>query len=80
VSISRRTGAGGHTWPTTCSFNASPVPTPSVKRPPVRTALVAAACATTAGCMRVVGQLTAEVIGRSVTWLSAPIMDHANGA
>jgi len=42
-----------------CSFSASPVPTPRKKRRGIITAAVAAACAITAGWMRVVGQVTA---------------------
>jgi hypothetical protein len=55
-SISIRAAASGHAAPATCSFNASPVPTPSTNRPPVISADVAAACATTAGWMRTVGR------------------------
>ena len=43
------------------------------------TAPVAAAWAITAGWVRTVGQVTAVVMGRVVTRLSAPIMDHTNG-
>ena len=42
-------------------------------------ALVAAAWATIAGCVRIVGQVTAVVTGRSQTWLTAPITLHTNG-
>lgn len=56
-----------------------PVPTPSRKRPSVITALVAAACATTAGWMRTVGQVTAVSTGRDTASDSAPITDHTNG-
>jgi hypothetical protein len=62
-----------------CSFSASPVPTPSRKRPSVITALVAAACATTAGWIRTVGQVTAVSTGRDTASDSAPITDHTNG-
>ncbi len=64
-----------------CSLSASPLPTPSVKRPSSSTADVAAACATIAGWMRTVGHVTAVVTCiRSVAWAtSAPIIDHTNG-
>jgi hypothetical protein len=62
-----------------CSLSASPEPTPSWNRPSCSTALVAAAWATTAGCRRTVGQVTAVVTGRRQTWLSAPIIDQTNG-
>ena len=42
----------------------------------VPTALVAAACATNAGCTRMVGQVTAVVTGRLHTCDSAPTTDH----
>ena len=43
------------------------------------TALVAAACAITAGWMRTVGQVTPVVTGRTdVACASAPITDHTN--
>ncbi|CAM5721275.1 hypothetical protein SFUMM280S_01260 [Streptomyces fumanus] len=78
-SISSRTRAGGQAPPTTCSLSASPEPTPSRNRPPVITALVAAAWATTAGWMRTVGQVTAVSIGSDTACDSAPITDHTNG-
>jgi hypothetical protein len=62
-----------------CSLSASPDPTPRAKRPPVKIALVAAACAITAGWIRIVGQVTAVMIGRSVACAIAPITDHTNG-
>ena len=40
---------------------------------------MAAAWATIAGWIRIVGQVTAVVTGRSVTWPRAPITDHTNG-
>ena len=43
------------------------------------TALVAAACATIAGWIRIVGQVTAVVTGSVQTWLIAPIIDQTNG-
>ncbi|CAM5416151.1 hypothetical protein SGLAM104S_06932 [Streptomyces glaucescens] len=78
-SISSRTSAGGQAWPRMCSLRASPEPTPSRKRPFVITALVAAACATTAGWIRTVGQVTAVSIGSDTACESAPITDHTNG-
>ncbi len=48
-----------------CSLSASPVPTPKPNRPSSIEAAVAAACATTAGWIRSVGQVTA-VWSRSV--------------
>ena len=47
--------------------------------PPSSTAEVAAAWAMTAGWMRVVGQVTAVVTGRSHTCEMAPIIDHTSG-
>ena len=47
----------------TCSFRFSPVPTPSVNRSGSRDAVVAAACATIAGWMRIVGHVTAVMTG-----------------
>ena len=55
------------------------MPTPRVNPPRSITAEVAAACATIAGCVRTIGQVTAVVTGSSVTWLIAPITDHTNG-
>lgn len=55
------------------------MPTPSRNRPCVITALVAAACATTAGCVRTVGQVTAVWMGSDTASESAPITDHTNG-
>ena len=62
-----------------CSLSASPLPTPNVKRPSSRTALVAAAWASTAGWMRTVGQVTPVPTGRSVACAIAPITDQTNG-
>ena len=79
-SISSRTSADGHASPRMCSLSASPLPTPSAKRPSSSTADVAAACAMTAGWMRIVGQVTPVVTcmpGDGVA--SAPIIDHTNG-
>jgi hypothetical protein len=78
-SMCSRTSAVGHRAPVMCSFRASPLPTPREKPPPSRHAEVAAAWATTAGCMRTVGQVTAVVTGRSQTCEIAPITDHTNG-
>ena len=61
-----------------CSLSASPLPTPRLKRPPVMTALVAAAWAMIAGWMRTVGQVTPVVTGRSTASASAPMTDHTN--
>ena len=57
-NISRRSSGEGHLAPSTCSFRFSPVPTPRKKRPGIRQATVAAACATIAGWMRIVGHVT----------------------
>ena len=57
-SISRRSRAEGQRSPRMCSFRFSPVPTPRKKRPGISDAAVAAACATIAGWMRMVGQVT----------------------
>ena len=77
-SISRRTSASGQWSPRMCSLSASPLPTPSAKRPSCMTPLVAAAWAITAGWMRTVGHVTPVVTGRLVAALSAPITDHTN--
>src|SRR3954453_17315467 len=58
-SISRRTGADGQRSPWMHSFSRSPVPTPRKKRPGIIAATVAAAWATIAGCVRIVGHVTA---------------------
>ena len=78
-SICRRTSAVGQRCPTTCSFSASPEPTPKCSPPGSIRAAVATAWATTAGCVRMIGHVTAVVTGSDVTWLSAPITDHTNG-
>ena len=49
-----------------------------MNRPPVSSADVAAAWATTAGCRRISGQVTAVVMGSEVTWEIAPISDQTN--
>ena len=77
-SMSRRTSAGGHPRPTTCSFRFSPLPSPSRKRPPLITATVAAFWATIAGWYRTVGQVTSDTSSaRRVSTASAPSTDHA---
>ena len=78
-SISSRCSMVGNRAPVTCSFSASPVPTPSVNRPSSRTALVAAAWAMITGWIRMVGQVTAVVIGSRQTCEIAPIIDQTNG-
>jgi hypothetical protein len=60
-SISRRTSSVGQASPKMCSLSASPVPTPKENRPSNMAAVVAAACATTAGWRRRVGAVTAVV-------------------
>ncbi|MDH6624590.1 hypothetical protein M2271_002394 [Streptomyces sp. LBL] len=55
------------------------LPTPSRKRPFVITVLVSATCATTAGWIRTVGQVTAVSIGRDTASDRAPITDQTNG-
>jgi hypothetical protein len=63
-----------------CSFSASPVPTPRKNRPGIMAAVVAAACAITAGWMRTVGQVTAVPTSiRSVAAAIAPSAVHTNG-
>lgn len=62
-----------------CSLRASPVPTPRRNRPSDITAAVADACATTAGCVRTVGQVTAVPTGRDTASDRAPITDHTKG-
>ena len=57
-SISWRTSIEGQCAPTMCSLRFSPVPTPRKKRPSIIAAEVAAACATSVGCTRMVGQVT----------------------
>jgi hypothetical protein len=62
-----------------CSLSASPLPTPSAKRPSSSTADVAAACAITAGWMRTVGHVTPVVTCMpGVAVASAPIIDQTN--
>lgn len=63
-----------------CSFSASPLPTPRRNLPSSITAAVAAACATTAGWIRTVGQVTAVVIAiPGAACAIAPIVVHTNG-
>jgi hypothetical protein len=79
-SISRRTETFGHRSPSTCSLRFSPVPTPRKKRPGIMLAAVAAACATRAGCIRVVGHVTAVPSrNRSVLDAMPPITLQTNG-
>jgi hypothetical protein len=78
-SMSSRSSVSGQEPPTTCSLSASPLPTPRTKRLSWRSALVAAAWAMTAGCVRIMGQVTAVVTGSRHTWESAPITDQTNG-
>ncbi len=75
-SMSSRRSMDGHRAPVMCSLRASPDPTPSVKRPSVSTAEVAAAWAMIAGWMRTVGQVTAVVIGSEHTCDTAPMSDQ----
>ena len=63
-----------------CSFSASPVPTPRKNRPGIITAAVAAAWATIAGWMRVVGHVTAVPTSiRSVIAAIPPRTLQTNG-
>jgi hypothetical protein len=78
-SISSRVSAGGQRSPMMCSFSASPLPTPSWKRPSSRIEAVAAACAITAGWMRTVGHVTPVVTRMFVACAIAPIVPHTNG-
>jgi hypothetical protein len=64
---------------TGCSVRASPLPTPSTKRPCNWAAAVAAACAMIAGWMRTVGQVSAVVTGSAVACESALMIPHTNG-
>ena len=50
-----------------------------MNRPSSISAQVPAACATTAGWTRTVGQVTAVVTCRSHTWLIAPMTDQTSG-
>ena len=78
-SISSRVSAIGHGSPKMCSLRFSPLPTPSSNRPSSSNEDVAAAWATIAGWMRIVGHVTAVVTRRSVVAAMAPITDHTNG-
>ena len=73
--MSCRTPTDGHGSPRMCSLRASPLPTPSTKRPSSCTAAVAAAWAMIAGWMRTVGQVTPVVTGSDVDLRQRP--DHA---
>ncbi len=79
-SISRRSSGAGQRAPTTCSFRFSPVPTPRKKRPGIIAAAVAAAWATIAGWMPIVGHVTpVPSRSRSVACAIAPITLQTNG-
>ena len=78
--MSLRIPLDGQRSPRMCSFSASPMPTPRKNRPGIIEATVAAACAMTAGWIRVVGQVTAVPISTlSVASASAPSTDQTNG-
>ena len=62
-SISRRIAGRGQASPKMCSLSASPVPTPRLKRPGIIVAVVAAAWAMIAGCVRIIGHVTAVAHG-----------------
>jgi hypothetical protein len=63
-----------------CSFRFSPDPRPSTKRSGSNAAVVAAAWATMAGWIRIVGHVTAVTIGtRSVFTDSPPSTLHTSG-
>jgi hypothetical protein len=70
--MSSRSPDSGQAVPVTCSFRFSPVPTPSVNRSVSRDAVVAAACATIAGWMRIVGHVTAVITGISSVFTARP--------
>ena len=55
------------------------MPTPSWNRPPVSSELVAAAWAMIAGWIRIVGHVTAVVIGSDVALAIAPMTLHTKG-
>ncbi len=79
-SISIRSSGAGQRSPRTCSFRFSPVPTPRKKRPGIIAAEVAAAWATIAGCIRMIGAVTpVPSRSRSVAWAIAPITLQTNG-
>src|SRR4030095_16251152 len=74
------TSVSGQPAPRMCSLRFSPVPTPRKKRPSIIAAAVAAAWATMAGCMRMVGQVThVPSSSRSVACAMPPITAHTNG-
>ena len=60
-------------------MSASPLPMPKRNRPGAMSSDVAVACASTAGWIRYVGQVTAVVISRLVVAAMAPMTDHTNG-
>jgi hypothetical protein len=79
-SIERRTDATGQGAPVTCSLRRSPVPSPRKNRPGSNEAAVAAACATTAGCIRWIGAVTpVPTSSSSVAMAMAPSTPHTKG-
>jgi hypothetical protein len=79
-SISRRSSGAGQRSPSTCSFRFSPVPIPRKKRRGMSSAHVAAAWATIAGWIRIVGQVTpVPRRRRSVAAAMPPITLQTNG-
>ncbi len=79
-SMLLRTPISGHSPPITCSFSASPAPSPSQKRPGYMAPRVAAAWAMTAGWYRKPGVVTAVPKGSVVRCPSAPMNAHAKAA
>ena len=79
-SSSRRSSANGQSSPRMRSLSASPLPSPSRKRPGMRVATVAAAWAMIAGCVRTVGHVTAVTHPIVlVTEAMPPRTAHTNG-
>ena len=79
-SRSSRSSGVGHLPPSTCSLRFSPVPTPRKNRPSIITALVAAAWATIAGWMRMIGAVTpVPSLRRSVACAIPPITLQTKG-
>ncbi len=79
-SMAMRTSVSGQRAPVTCSLRFSPLPTPKKKRPRSIVAAVAAAWATTAGWIRMVGQVTpVPTLIRSVVAAIAPMTAQTNG-
>jgi hypothetical protein len=78
--ISRRISTVGQRSPSTCSFSASPVPTPKKNRPGIMAADVAAAWARIAGWIRMIGQVTPMPRrSRSVVAAMAPTTFQTKG-